>query len=324
MNKEFAQNNKENRGRQNYYGGGRYSGSPNLYTYPVHSADLVLYIDDLSWLEEHQDRLQAIRQAGPDDTIRVVINTPGGAVNIAMAYVSAFRETQAHIVVHAEGMVCSAGTILWLSGPERTVSPHTEFMFHNYQGYAYGDGANMHSQIVFWERHFKRLVQEFYGGVLTEAEITTILSGGQIWMDENEILNRVEGILFDTKNIGRMQEGKKPIMHGKAAKNSKDPHVSKVRTDGEKTVAPDTPTSAILKITLPEDNEEVGIDLMTLKAKDFDGFNVNELFEIAGCLVAMSEGLEDPVALPPEMTRQELLDTILLIGKKIKEDIFGE
>ena len=143
-------------------------------------------------------------------------------------------------------------------------------------------------------------------------------------MDENEILNRVEGILFDTKNIGLMQEGKKPVMYGKAAENStKGSHISKARTDGEKTGAPDTPTSAILKITLPEDNEEVGIDLLTLKAKDFDGFNVNELFEIAGCLVAMSEGLEDPVALPPEMTRQELLDTILTVGKKIKEDIFG-
>ncbi|MBL5840936.1 ATP-dependent Clp protease proteolytic subunit [Enterobacter asburiae] len=288
----------------------------NIYSYPVHSHDHVIYIDDLSWLEDHQDRLQVIRQASPDDTIRVVINSPGGVVSIAMAYVSAIRESQASIVTHAEGNVCSAGTVLWLACKDRTVSPLTEFMFHNYQGGTYGDGANMYAQIAFEKHYFDRLIDTFYSGVLTETEIATIKGGGQVWMDEVEIVKRTPAVLLDERNIKRMQEGQRPIISGEKAKEPKDKTViENVDLDN---LPEGTPESIFLKIEV--EGEVFKFDVSTLQAKDFDPFNVAELQTIYSQIGAMAIGAEDPLVVNVR-NRQELIDAILAASEEIMADV---
>ncbi|QPI14707.1 prophage Clp protease-like protein [Salmonella phage GEC_vB_MG] len=292
--------------------------SGNIYSYPVHSHDHVIYIDDLSWLEDHQDRLQVIRQASPDDTIRVVINSPGGVVSIAMAYVSAIRESQAQIVTHAEGNVCSAGTVLWLACKDRTVSPLTEFMFHNYQGGTFGDGANMYAQIAFEKHYFDRLIDTFYTGVLTDTEIATIKGGGQVWMDEVEIVKRTPAVLLDEKNIKRMQQGQNPIISGeKKAKEEK-----KVVENVDLNNLPEgEPESVFLKIDV--DGEMFKFDVSTLSAKDFDAFNVEELQSILSQIGALAAGSEEPLEVTTR-NRQELIGEILTASEEIVASILEQ
>lgn len=297
---------------KNFFGMPGFSG--NIYSYPVHSHDHVIYIDDLSWLEDHQDRLQVIRQASPDDTIRVVINSPGGVVSIAMAYVSAIRESQASIVTHAEGNVCSAGTVLWLACKDRTVSPLTMFMFHNYQGGTYGDGANMYSQIAFEKHYFDRLMDTFYTGVLTETEIATIKGGGQVWMDEVEILKRTPAVLLDERNIKRMQEGQRPIISGE--KQKEKPVIENVDLDN----LPEdgVPESIFLRIEV--EDETFKFDVSTLQAKDFDPFNVAELQTIYSQIGAIASGAENALIVDTR-NRQELIDAILAASEEIMADV---
>lgn len=287
--------------------------SGNIYSYPVHSHDHVIYIDDLSWLEDHQDRLQVIRQASPDDTIRVVINSPGGVVSIAMAYVSAIRESQGQIVTHAEGNVCSAGTILWLACKDRTVSPLTEFMFHNYQGGTYGDGANMYSQIAFEKHYFDRLMDTFYTGVLTDTELATIKGGGQVWMDEIEILKRTPAVLLDEKNIERLQQGKKPIMYNNKEEDDAVSDGSGVEGSQEEGV--------VLKLDIGD--EEFKFDLSTLKESDFHPFSTQELKTILSALLSVAEGKEEPTEVT-EVTRKEILKAILDCSEGIVADVLEQ
>ncbi|WNT48184.1 ATP-dependent protease [Salmonella phage SPLA5a] len=292
--------------------------SGNIYSYPVHSHDHVIYIDDLSWLEDHQDRLQVIRQASPDDTIRVVINSPGGVVSIAMAYVSAIRESQAQIVTHAEGNVCSAGTVLWLACKDRTVSPLTEFMFHNYQGGTFGDGANMYAQIAFEKHYFDRLIDTFYTGVLTDTEIATIKGGGQVWMDEVEIVKRTPAVLLDEKNIKRMQQGQNPIISGE--KNAKEE--KKVVENVDLNNLPEgEPESVFLKIDV--DGEMFKLDVSTLSAKDFDAFNVEELQSILSQIGMLAAGSEEPLKVTTR-NRQELIGEILTASEEIVASILEQ
>ncbi len=301
---------------KNFFGMPGFSG--NVYSYPVHSHDHVIYIDDLSWLEDHQDRLQVIRQASPDDTIRVVINSPGGVVSIAMAYVSAIRESQAQIVTHAEGNVCSAGTILWLACKDRTVSPLTEFMFHNYQGGTYGDGANMYAQIAFEKHYFDRLMNTFYTGVLTDTELATIKGGGQIWMDEIEILKRTPAVLLDERNIKRLQQGQRPISSNEAKEKKVLENVDV--NDLPKDVGP--VQDVILKVTF-EDGEEFKFDISTLKESDFDGFNVTELQYILSQVGATA--LNDTMPLKVSTRdRRELLRLIIESSEIILENVMEQ
>lgn len=301
---------------KNFFGMPGFSG--NVYSYPVHSHDHVIYIDDLSWLEDHQDRLQVIRQASPDDTIRVVINSPGGVVSIAMAYVSAIRESQAQIVTHAEGNVCSAGTILWLACKDRTVSPLTEFMFHNYQGGTYGDGANMYSQIAFEKHYFDRLMDTFYTGVLTDTELATIKGGGQVWMDEIEILKRTPAVLLDERNIKRLQNGQRPIASGDEKEKKVIENVDV--NDLPKDVGP--AEGVVLKVKF-EDGEEFKFDISTLKASDFDGFNVTELQYVLSQVGAVALGSDTPMAVNTK-DRKELLRLIIESSEIILENVMEQ
>lgn len=301
---------------KNFFGMPGFSG--NVYSYPVHSHDHVIYIDDLSWLEDHQDRLQVIRQASPDDTIRVVINSPGGVVSIAMAYVSAIRESQAQIVTHAEGNVCSAGTILWLACKDRTVSPLTEFMFHNYQGGTYGDGANMYSQIAFEKHYFDRLMDTFYTGVLTDTELATIKGGGQVWMDEIEILKRTPAVLLDERNIKRLQNGQRPIASGDEKEKKVIENVDV--NDLPKDVGP--AEGVVLKVKF-EDGEEFKFDISTLKASDFDGFNVAELQYVLSQVGAVALGSDTPMAVNTK-DRKELLRLIIESSEIILENVMEQ
>lgn len=180
--------------------------SRDVFSYPVMAHDHVIYVGPLEFPEDEREKIQLIRTAGPDDTIRLIINSPGGYVSLAMSYVSAINESAARIITHAEGSVASAGTLLWLSGTQKTVSPLTEFMFHNYQGGAYGDGANMFSQITFGKAYFDKLLRRFYTGVLTEEEITRIIGGGQVWLDEEEIVKRTGAQLLSKEYLAKCRE----------------------------------------------------------------------------------------------------------------------
>lgn len=305
----------KNSGPENSFG--MYPGfgdSRNIFSYPVHCHDYVLYIDDLSWLEDHQERLQLIRMATPDDSIRIVINSPGGAVAIAMAYVNAMAESAANIVTHAEGQVCSAGTILWLASEERTVSPLTMFMFHNYQGGTWGDGANMHSQILFEKAYFERLIGRFYGDVLTEEEISRIGGGGQVWMDEVEVLGRTNAVLLDAKNIKRMQQGKPPVSLRKAEAPAETPAEPTEPTEPKR-----------VKIRIELNGVEHILDAATLDEPTLAQFTTKELFAI---LVQVADVAGDDIlserSINGDTPREALIDNLKVYGQVVSDLLLND
>lgn len=195
-------------------------GGQTAFRYPIPVSTIVIYINGLEDLADHTENLQLIREATPEDNIRLIINSPGGCVHIAMAYIQAVRESQAMVVTHAEGMICSAGTLLWLKcGKDgRTIAPFTEFMAHNYQAGTYGDGANMYSQVTAWKKRFDKIIADTYGDVLTPEEIETIKGGGQVWLDTDDLAERVECVVLNEENINRMQSGREPIKSGPKSK----------------------------------------------------------------------------------------------------------
>ena len=305
--------NREN--RFGYYPG--FGDNRNIFVYPIPTHDYVMYIDDLSWLEDHQERLQLIRMATPDDSIRIVINSPGGVVSIAMAYVNAMAESAANIVTHAEGNVCSAGTVLWLAGEERTVSPLTMFMFHNYQGGTWGDGANMHSQIIFEKAYFERLVERFYGNVLTEEEINRIKGGGQVWMDEIEVLSRTNAVLLDSKNIKRMQRGQPPVLAGKSKtiEPTEDNAVADAVPEGPKKV----------KINVMLNEQEFVLEALNLTEKTLAQFSTKELFAILIQVAALGgvDLLED-ATVNGDSTRAEIIEHLSVYGAEVSKMILDQ
>lgn len=285
----------------------------NVFTYRAHANNHVVYVNEMHWLEDHQERLQTIRAANPEDTVRIIINTLGGDVAIAMAYVSAIRESQAMVIVHAEGQVCSAGTVLWLACERRTVSPLTIFMFHNYQGWVGGDGSNIYRQAVFQKDYFDRVFDHFYKDVLTPEEMETIKGGGEVWLTEEDILVRTEAALLDKENIRREQQGLKYVTGPKTTKPAKSKSVALQNID---IVSEDELQEVPLNIAIGGEN--FSFNMLTLNERDFDGFNVEELKGILVQLNNLRYGESETRTIPYK--RDVLLNQIL----GVSEDLLKE
>lgn len=142
---------------------------------------------------DHLERIDLIRAAAPEDTIRIHLNTPGGVVSIMESYLDAISESQAKIITRAVGSVCSAGTDIWLAGDEREIADRAVFMFHNTQLWAGGDLYNVQNYTDFMSRLFKDQLTESYGEVLTDAELNTIFTGGEVWIRGTDMQRRIEG-----------------------------------------------------------------------------------------------------------------------------------
>ncbi|WP_105492233.1 ATP-dependent Clp protease proteolytic subunit [Escherichia coli] len=308
-------------------------GIMEAYSYPAPVTDHVIYIDDLEDLQDHMSRLQTIRMAQPEDSIRVIINSPGGCVHIAMAYLQAFRETQAHIVTHAEGMICSAGTILWLGCAERTIAPFTETMFHYYQGASYGNGANMSTQTEYWRSRFNKIIDKMYSGVLTPEEISKIKGGGEVWMDGEELAERTGAILLDEENIKRIQSGGQPVKgmpkeHGVLGEAGL-PEVLQCKSLDELVAAVEKAKtnmgsgdkhSVLLNIQM-EDGKSFKFGLGDITPEDLKDFTIKELQEILSQVKATLQG-KDFVEVK-DKKRERLVGNIIKFSKELNDKILS-
>lgn len=150
-----------------------------------------IFIGEIGHEDDHLERINVIKEAGPDDSIEITITTPGGVIDTALLYVDAIANSEAQILVKAVGMVASAGTLIWCLAPNRVAAPFSAFMFHNAQGYIEGDHANMKDNVVFMNEYIESICKEAYKDILTPTEFDKIFNGGQVYMTGADVIERI-------------------------------------------------------------------------------------------------------------------------------------
>jgi ATP-dependent protease ClpP protease subunit len=88
----------------------------------------------------------------------------------------------------------SAATMVFLCADGFEVSGHSMFMFHNYSGGTIGKGGEMYDNIVHERKWSEKLLREIYNNFLTEDEIVSVLNNKDIWMDGDEVIERLESM----------------------------------------------------------------------------------------------------------------------------------
>lgn len=140
--------------------------------------------------EEHRDEIHAIRSAGPDDTVILYINTPGGWLTTTQAIINAMAITQAEIIAVLEGQIASAGTLIACAAPNIQVMPHTQFMVHSaYEGVG-GILRNNAAYAAFSKEQTERFMRDIYRDFLTDEELERVFDGREIWFNDDELLAR--------------------------------------------------------------------------------------------------------------------------------------
>ena len=142
--------------------------------------------------ENYIEWFQAIRMANENDVIQIHINSRGGNLSTALQFMRVLAETPATVIASVEGDCMSAATMIFLSVDSYQISDHSCFMFHNYSGFIYGKGGEMFDNIMFERKWSEKLMKDVYKDFLTEEEINSILENRDIWMDADEVIERIK------------------------------------------------------------------------------------------------------------------------------------
>lgn len=117
------------------------------------------------------------------DTILVnITNSPGGSILHGLGIIDILNEHKANKKVHILGMAASMASAISMVAPkqDRTMTPNSWFLIHELEGQAQGRIKNIESQIEFFKKNEKKLVDLYTEGTENDAQKI------RDWMAEND------------------------------------------------------------------------------------------------------------------------------------------
>ncbi|MBC8741869.1 Clp protease ClpP [Paraburkholderia sp. UCT31] len=166
--------------------------------------------------EKYVDLLHTLRTAEEDDEVNIYLNCPGGDVGTGLQIVNGIRKCAADVTVHLEGFGYSMAALLFCACHSATVADHSLLMFHDYSSEPLGGKGNeQKAEIMMATTWFARLMKDLCSPFLTDAEITSICDGKDIWIDAEDIRRRLVLVEEHRKSI---KAGKRQARAGKNAR----------------------------------------------------------------------------------------------------------
>jgi ATP-dependent protease ClpP protease subunit len=148
--------------------------------------------DEIGPAEDYVEWFQRIRAARDSDILKFHINSPGGDLLTTIQLLQALAESEGRIVMSVEGACMSAATMLFLCGDDYLISEHSIFLFHNYSGGKIGKGGEMYHGIMHERKWTENLLKDVYKNFLTPEEIEHLIEDKDIWMDQKQVIERLE------------------------------------------------------------------------------------------------------------------------------------
>lgn len=149
-----------------------------VYDYDVRLARPITDPDDFS------EEFQMLATAGPDDTIRMKILSPGGSVDTCLMITKAMRECEAPILGWIGPTCASAASVIALECDEWEIDDMSTLMIHNG---SFGPGFGKTKDILAYTQHTDKMLERFlrltYTGFLTEEEILQVIDGKELYFD---------------------------------------------------------------------------------------------------------------------------------------------
>jgi len=159
--------------------------------------------------------LNDIRQLNAEDRITLIFNSPGGLVSEGRAIINAVQNTGADIQTELLSEASSMAAIMFCIGDRRIIYENSSLMFHNFSGGVGGKGHEMKDRL---KHTIKNITAFFRGNIigLDENEILQMLDGKEWWFGSKEMCQR--GIATHVNVDGVMIPAKKYLKALKKAK----------------------------------------------------------------------------------------------------------
>jgi hypothetical protein len=104
------------------------------------------------------------------------------------------RDSAATVTTVLDGEAYSMGALLFLSGHQQAVGDHGQLMFHDYSSGLMGKGNEQRAAVLSAAKWFGKMMVNICSPFLSNAEIEDVLNGRDLWIDSDEVIERLNAI----------------------------------------------------------------------------------------------------------------------------------
>jgi ATP-dependent protease ClpP protease subunit len=143
--------------------------------------------------EDYVDLCNILRSATSQDEVIIRINSGGGSVATGNMIINAISESEANVIGFIENDCGSMATFIFLACHTWGVSESAEFFSHTCSYGAWGKEHENFTQAEFIRKQSHKQMRKRYANFLTETEIEKVIAGSDVYLDADEIMERLEG-----------------------------------------------------------------------------------------------------------------------------------
>ncbi len=134
-----------------------------------------------------------LKKAQQGDSLELVINSPGGALQEGMLFYNIIQQKFYNkVTTFLDNYGFSMGALLFCMGNKRVIYPYSQLMFHTYSHGANGKGNSVKARLKYSRKIIESFLEELIveKGFLTKKEYQDMLIGKDFWMDAKELCKR--------------------------------------------------------------------------------------------------------------------------------------
>lgn len=143
--------------------------------------------------EDYVDLCNILRSASAQDEVVIRIRSGGGSVHTGNMIINAISESEANVIGFIESDCGSMATFIFLACHTWGVSDTAEFFCHTCSYGSWGKEHENFAQAEFIRKQAHKQMRARYENFLTTQEIEMVISGTDIYLDADEIMQRLEG-----------------------------------------------------------------------------------------------------------------------------------
>jgi len=133
-----------------------------------------------------------LMNASEQDTVAFMINSDGGQLSSLLSLLEGINMTKANTVALVVGSASSAASMFALHCNEVYVGDNATFLCHNISYGTGGKGSDVLAHVQHTTSSASKLLRKTYKNFLSEIEITDMINGKEIYMESDEIVERLQ------------------------------------------------------------------------------------------------------------------------------------
>lgn len=142
--------------------------------------------------EEYLELCHALRNCSSQDQFIIRLNSNGGQVRSGNQIINSLKECPATTIGFIEADCGSMATFVFLACDTWGVSPYAEWFGHTVSSGSWGKECETFEASQFLRKQTHKRVTEEYNSFLFPAEIESLLKGSDIYLDADQIMERLE------------------------------------------------------------------------------------------------------------------------------------